>query len=50
MKIEIIQHGTYYFWAIQDKDHLVEGYTTNLIDALDEIANQTGEKPLSPVE
>ena len=50
VKVEIVQRGTYFFWAIEDKEHLVEGYTTSLIDALDEIAIERGEATFSPVE
>ena len=50
VKVEIVQRGTYFFWVIEDKEHLVEGYTTSLIDALDEIAIERGEASYSPVE
>ena len=50
VKVEIVQRGTYFFWVIEDKEHLVEGYTTSLIDALDEIAIERGEATFSPVE
>jgi len=50
VKVEIVQRGTYFFWVIEDEGHLVEGYTTSLIDALDEIAIERGEATFSPVE
>ena len=50
MKVKIVQRGTYFFWTIEDEGHLVEGYTTSLIDALDEIAIERGEANFPPVE
>ena len=50
VKVEIVQRGTYFFWVIEDEGSLVEGYTTSLIDALDEIAIERGEATFSPVE
>jgi hypothetical protein len=50
VKVEIVQRGTYYYWVIEDEGSLVEGYTTSLIDALDEIAIERGEATFSPVE
>lgn len=50
MKVKIVQRGTYFFWTIEDEGHLVEGYTTSLIDALDEIAIERGESSFSTVE
>jgi len=50
MKVKIVQRGTYFFWTIEDEGHLVEGYTTSLIDALDEIAIERGEASFSTVE